>query len=76
MPLISPLTEYQFFFKLNIGGKNPPYPSWFCLFVCLLADLIIKLTQDRLTDGGKSLSHTYRDLIDMRPKEMTKAYRF
>lgn len=43
----------------------------------LLADLIIKLTQDRLTRRKKTnLIHTYRDLIGMGLEEMTKTHSF
>ena len=44
-------------------------------FLVLLAGLIIKLTQDRLTEE-KKLICMYRDLIDMGPKEMTEVSSF
>lgn len=42
-----------------------------------MGGLTIKLTQDRLTGEKKTnLVCTYRGLIEMRPKEMTKAGSF
>lgn len=74
MPFTHFYTEYQLYCNLikYQGREIFPLP-----FMVLLADLIIKLTQDRLTRRKKTnLIHTYRDLIGMGLEEMTKTHSF